>query len=106
MPDACTLSPADRAGRAAEFEGCSAARCAAVSRAGRRDCTWTWSPARRRRPGRPGWRRRRRQCCSFFTFTLTAADGTLTLDVTVPDSQVPVLDALADRALAARTPLA
>jgi len=34
------------------------------------------------------------QCCSFFTFTLTAADGRLTLDAQVPASQVGVLAAL------------
>lgn len=37
-------------------------------------------------------------CCSFFTFTLTAAAGTLHLDVTVAAGHRPVLDALAARA--------
>lgn len=36
-------------------------------------------------------------CCSFFTFTLTATGGTLTLDVTVPSAYVDVLDAMAAR---------
>ena len=39
-------------------------------------------------------------CCSFFTFTLTVTDGSLGLDIEVPDSYVSVLDALAGRASA------
>ena len=41
---------------------------------------------------------RETQCCSFFEFTLSAAGGELTLDVTVPADQVAVLNALIDRA--------
>ncbi|GGS94890.1 hypothetical protein GCM10010156_61450 [Planobispora rosea] len=37
-------------------------------------------------------------CCSFFTFTLIVADGTLALEVAVPPGQVEVLDALQARA--------
>ncbi len=37
-------------------------------------------------------------CCSFFTFTLTMTDGSLGLDIEVPDSYLSVLDALAERA--------
>ena len=40
------------------------------------------------------------ECCSFFTFTLTATACSLSLDVIVPAAQLPVLDALADRATA------
>src|SRR5262249_50608220 len=38
------------------------------------------------------------ECCSFFTFTLTATAGSLVLDVAVPQSQTSALDALAERA--------
>jgi len=41
------------------------------------------------------------QCCSFFTFTLTATSGGLTLEVSVPEPYTGVLDGLADRAAAA-----
>lgn len=34
-------------------------------------------------------------CCSFFTFTLTATAGTLTLDIAVDAAHTLVLDALA-----------
>jgi hypothetical protein len=37
-------------------------------------------------------------CCSFFTFTLTAAAGSLVLEITVPAAHLEVLDALAGRA--------
>ncbi|MFG2076323.1 hypothetical protein [Nonomuraea maritima] len=37
-------------------------------------------------------------CCSFFTFTLTVAGGSLALEVTVPAEHVQVLDALHARA--------
>lgn len=40
-------------------------------------------------------------CCSFFTFTLAIASGTLTLDVAIPDGQRVVLDGLATHAAAA-----
>jgi hypothetical protein len=42
-------------------------------------------------------------CCSFFAFTLRIADGTLTLELKVPDQQIAVLDALQARAEQAHT---
>jgi hypothetical protein len=43
-------------------------------------------------------------CCSFFTFTLTASGSGLALDITVPEQHAAVLQALADRAVAAVGP--
>ena len=40
---------------------------------------------------------RETECCSFFTFTLTATGGRLDLEIDVPVEQTRVLDALADR---------
>lgn len=40
---------------------------------------------------------RETNCCSFFTFTMTAAHGTLDLEVEVPDAYVGVLEALVAR---------
>jgi hypothetical protein len=37
-------------------------------------------------------------CCSFFTFTLTAAADRLFLEIAVPDAHLPALTALAGRA--------
>ena len=39
-------------------------------------------------------------CCSFFTFTLTAAADRLVLEIAVPDTHQPALTALARRAAA------
>ena len=45
---------------------------------------------------------RETECCSFFTFDFVAADKeSVVMRVRVPASQVPVLDALQARALAA-----
>jgi hypothetical protein len=104
VPDACTLSPADRAGRAAEFAGLFGSAVRGAARHGPTRLHLDLEPSPEAAARAAGLAAAETQCCSFFTFTLTAADGTLSLDVTVPDSQVPVLDALADRALAARTP--
>src|SRR5258707_9085650 len=41
------------------------------------------------------------ECCSIFTFTLTATGGRLVLEVTVPPPQAGVLDGLPGRAAAA-----
>lgn len=41
------------------------------------------------------------ECCSFFTFTLTATGGRLALEVSVPRRYTGVLDGLAGQATAA-----
>jgi hypothetical protein len=40
---------------------------------------------------------RETSCCAFFTFTLTAGDGRLRLDIAAPGNRADVLDALAAR---------
>jgi hypothetical protein len=40
---------------------------------------------------------RETECCSFFTFTLTATGEQLVLEITVPPAQRAVLGALVDR---------
>jgi hypothetical protein len=100
-PDACTLSADRRLARAAEFGALFAESVAAVERP---------EPTRLRlrlRPD-PGIAARaaelaaaETECCSFFTFRLIAAAGSLVLDITAPVAQLPVLDALSERATAA-----
>jgi len=104
VPESCTLAGAERAGRAAEFAGLFGSAVRAAERTGstRLHLDLDPSPEAAARAARLAAAETR--CCSFFTFTLTVAGGSLTLDVTVPDGQVPVLDALSDRALAAVTP--
>jgi hypothetical protein len=95
---ACTLSEAGRLARAAEF---SQLFTETVRGSERPDPTWLRLELE---PG-PGPAGRtaelvaaETECCSFFTFTLTAAAGSLILDVRVPAAQSAVLDTLAERA--------
>ena len=100
MPEACTLPTVERPLRLAEFDELFATSVLSVERL---------DPARLRLRLEPDasvaaraadLMVRETGCCSFFAFTLTAAGGTVQLDVAVPAAQVGVLDALADRAAA------
>ena len=102
----CTLPATERSPRAAEFDELFAVAMHGIERAG---------PTRLRlelRPSRPfaaqaaGLMLAETQCCSFFTFALTATGDRLTLDITVPGSHAAVLDALAARAAAVSGPAA
>jgi len=42
-------------------------------------------------------------CCSFFTFTMVAADGSLELEISVLSKQAAVLDAIHEQIRAVRT---
>jgi len=99
-PEECTLSPAGRQARAAEFSAMFAEIVRRIDRP---------EPTRLRLELEPGpvvagrvaeLAAAETLCCSFFTFTLTAGAGSLVLDVAVPPLQLPVLDALAERAAA------
>jgi hypothetical protein len=46
---------------------------------------------------------READCCGFFTFTLTATQGGLALDVSVPRDRIGVLDGIAAREAGARS---
>jgi hypothetical protein len=98
VPQACTLPAAEVPLRVAEFDGLFADAVRGIERVG---------PTRLRLELRASPRVARRaaalvaaetECCSFFTFTLTATAGSLALEVTVPQAQAAVLDALAERA--------
>jgi hypothetical protein len=97
-PRDCTLPTAERPLRAAEFADLFAGSVVAVDRP---------EPARLRLELRPDpvlagraaeLAAAETQCCSFFTFGLTVGNESLVLDVSVPESQVSVLDGLAARA--------
>jgi hypothetical protein len=94
----CTLASAGQLARAAEFDQLFAEM---VVRAERPAPTQLRLELRRD----PAAARRAAElavaettCCSFFTFTLTAAADRLALEIAVPDSHLPALAALADRA--------
>lgn len=101
VPEACTLPTAQRPLRLAEFDDLFTTavrgrqrlsptrlrlRLDAAAEARARDLT-----------------ERETQCCSFFTFTFTADDGAVRLDIEVPAAHVDVLDALSERAAAGTT---
>ena len=100
VPDACTLPTIEQPLRAADFERLFAGTVRGVERP---------EPTRLHLDLQPDPQIAARtaelvatetQCCSFFTFVLTATGGALSLDVSVPPQYVAVLDGLADRAAA------
>ena len=97
VPDACTLPAAQQPLRAAEFDEVFTRSVRGTERAGRSRLRLDLDPA----PGVAGriaeLAAAETGCCSFFTFILTVADGSLLLDITVPPASTGVLDALAAR---------
>jgi len=95
---ACTLSDTARLARAAEFSQLFAETVRRVERPAATRLRLELEPG----PGPAGRAAQliaaETECCSFFTFMLTAAAGSLVLDVAVPPAQTAVLDALATRA--------
>ncbi|WP_326631783.1 hypothetical protein OIE67_44225 [Nonomuraea fuscirosea] len=100
-PTACTLPTAEQPLRVAEFDALFAEAVQAVQRPERTRLRLelVFSPDHAARAAELA--ARENGCCSFFTFTLTVADGSLALEVTVPAEHIEVLDALSERAGAA-----
>ncbi|MET7334731.1 hypothetical protein [Nonomuraea sp. NPDC005650] len=100
-PSACTLPTAERPLRVAEFDAlfADAVHTAVRPERTRLRLGLGFSPDHAARAAELA--ARENCCCSFFTFTLTIADGTLALEVAVPPEHVDVLDALQARASAA-----
>ncbi|WP_084516702.1 hypothetical protein [Microtetraspora niveoalba] len=96
-PAACTLPTAEQPLRVAEFDALFAEAVRAVRRPerGRLRLELVFSPDTAARAAELA--ARENGCCSFFTFTLTVADGALALEVAVPPQYIEVLDALAER---------
>jgi hypothetical protein len=101
VPSACTLPTAEQPLRVAEFDALFADAAQALSRPDRTRLRLelTFTPEHAARAAELS--ARENGCCSFFTFTLTIADGRLLLEVAVPAEQVEVLNALQARASAA-----
>lgn len=97
-PDECTLSPAGRQARAAEFSATFAETVRRVERPERTRLRLELDPGPASAGRVAALAAEETSCCSFFTFTLTAKAGSLVLDVVVPAAHLPVLDALAARA--------
>ncbi len=102
--EACTLPTAERPLRAASFDEFFAASVQEITRTGSDQVRLDLRPDPDTAARAAGLAAEETACCSFFTFTLTATGGGLTLDITVPPAQRAVLDALAQRAAAAVRP--
>jgi hypothetical protein len=97
-PSTCTLPTAEQPLRVAEFDALFADAVQGLARPERTRLRLdlAFSPDNAARAAE--LTARENGCCSFFTFALTIADGSLVLEVTVPPEHVEVLDALQDRA--------
>jgi hypothetical protein len=97
-PQSCTLPTAEQPLRIAEFDQFFADAVRGVRRRSRTWLNLDLEPDADSAARAADLALRETTCCSFFTFTLTVAGGTLQMGVSVPDSYVEVLDALAARA--------
>jgi hypothetical protein len=100
-PAACALPPSEQQARVASFDALFAGTVRGIERLGPTRLRLDLAPSPRTAGRAAELAAAETGCCSFFTFTLTAAGGSLTLAVTVPPPQVAVLDGLAGRAAAA-----
>lgn len=102
MPSACTLPTVDRPLRVAEFDDLLSTAVERLERPAPGELRLGLVASPEVAGSAAALAARETACCSFFTFTLTATGGALSLSVTVPPAQVEVLDALAARAGAVR----
>ena len=100
VPQACTLPTAQQPLRVAEFDDLFASAVRSVERTQRQQVRIELVPDAAVAAQAADLLVRETECCSFFTFALTATGGRLWLDVAVPDRHVEVLDALAGQAAA------
>lgn len=97
LEPACTLPTPQRPLRLAEFDQLFAGAVRSAERVDPRQLRLELAPAAAARAA--DLLVRESECCSFFTFTLTATGGRVSLAIGVPAAHVDVLDALADRAV-------
>ena len=98
VPEACTLPTAERPLRLTEFDDLFATALHGQQRLSATRLRWRLDPAAE--SAARDLTARETECCSFFSFTVAAADGAVQVDVEVPAAHVDVLDALAARAAA------
>ncbi len=103
VPLACTLPTVEQPSRLAEFGAVSATAVRTVERVDESRIRLDLRPDPAVAARVADLLVRETDCCSFFTFTLTATDGTLLLEVAVPPAHVEVLDAIADGVAAGRS---
>lgn len=99
VPAACTLPTAQRPLRLAEFDALFATAARDVERTDATRVRVTLAGPAGLEATVRDLAERESQCCSFFTFGVTAdRSGRVVLDIAVPTAHVAVLDALAARA--------
>jgi hypothetical protein len=98
VPEACTLPSAERPLRLAEFDDLFTVALRAQQRLSPTRLRWRLDPAAEQ--AARDLASREAACCSFLSFTFAPADGSVHLDVEVPEAHAGVLDALARRAAA------
>jgi hypothetical protein len=101
VPQACTLPTAELPLRVAEFDGLFADAVRGIERVGPTRLRLELEASPRVAGRAASLVAAETECCSFFTFTLTATGGGLALEASVPAAQARVLDGLADLATAA-----
>lgn len=98
--EACTLPTVQWPLRLAEFDELFTTAVRAVERVDRQQVRLELAPEAAVAARAADLLVRETECCSFFTFTLTATGGRVSLGIAVPDSHVDVLEALADHVVA------
>jgi hypothetical protein len=98
VPAACTLPTAERPLRVAEFDELFTTSARGSERTDPTRLRIVLDPTPEVAARAASLVVREVGCCSFFSFAVVAAGGELRLEVTVPDTQVAVLDALQERA--------
>jgi hypothetical protein len=98
VPDACSLPTAEQPLRLTEFDDLFATAVRGRQRITATHLRWRLDPAAETTARDLAGRET--ACCSFFSFTFSTDAEDLLLDVTVPQTHVDVLDALAARSAA------
>ena len=98
VPESCTLPTAEQPLRQAEFDAFFVEAVRAVDRVDAARLRLALDPSSPTAQRAADLMMRENACCSFFDFSLVASAGGLTLEIAVPPSQQPILDALAARA--------
>jgi hypothetical protein len=100
-PESCTLPVAQRPVRAAQFDELFSSAVLQVHRPEPERLELELDPTAEVAASTAALAVRETACCSFFAFTLRAAEGRLLLEVAVPSPHIALLDALAAHAVTA-----
>ncbi|MFF0125793.1 hypothetical protein ACFYTG_08730 [Streptomyces mirabilis] len=101
VPDACTLPATEQPLRLAEFDALVAEALTSVNSVSATHAQLVLDGPETTEERARDLAAREAGCCSFFTFSIErAAEGTVLVDITVPEVHAAVLTALVERATA------